>query len=508
MKNKIFLFLLVFLSVNLNAQVFKNRYEKDLAVALKAADAALDTFDFTIPPIERVPISVQQFSMSAVTNWGKDLLLPADVVKLMRDSCKYPVVVKILDTGSKQTHADLQLGQLPGANYTSDQGLTDGNGHGTHVAGIIAAKDFGLLWPLVQLGLVTWKPVQILAASGSGNFSWVTNAINTEYANDISLINSGKRVVYNGSFGGGTVRLSDTEAALKKCYDKGVSFVFANGNTGMPGVQYPGNSLFGLGTSSLNSNLTMSSYTSTGPETFFAMPGAAINSTYKGNTYAVLSGTSMASPGGTSAVALALSRWGPVLDNQDKRKAYLAWVASDLPPTGKDSNTGNGIEYFRNILTKNPKDMGNVPVPPPPPPVPNPPKDSIPVKPLRTLYYSIEKEYTVVWGINGAIAKTKTRQLSKSNIKSLAYQPMKVKGLKVSYQSTTDAVNSEKQIKGALDWFFNNRGFMLTPGMDENDAIYWTAYFCKLMCKSEKKIDLQVLHIESGSGLYWDNPTK
>ena len=234
---KIIILILVALSYQADAQLFKSRYEKDIAKAVKAADAALDTFDFTIPPIERVPQKVQGLSIQAVTNWGKDLLLPADVVKLMQDSCKYPGVLKIMDTGSKQTHIDLQYRQLPGSNYTNESGLTDGNGHGTHVAGIACAKDFGLLWPLVQKGLVEWKPVQVLTASGSGQFAWITTAVNSEYAQDQTFINSGKFVVYNASLGGGTSLLPDVEAAFKRSYERGVNFVFAAGNTGQPGVQ-------------------------------------------------------------------------------------------------------------------------------------------------------------------------------------------------------------------------------------------------------------------------------
>lgn len=496
---KIIILLLLALSFQAQAQIFKSRYEKDIAKALTAADAALDTFDFTIPPIERVPQKVQGLSIQAVSNWSKDLLLPADVVKLMQDSCKYRGVLKIMDTGSKQTHIDLQFSQLPGTNYTTDAGQTDGNGHGTHVAGICVAKDFGLLWPLVQKGLVEWKPVQVLTAGGSGQFAWITTAVNTEFAQDQTFINSGKFVVYNASLGGGTSLLPDTENAFKKSYNIGVSFVFAAGNTGRPGVQYPGKSLYGIATGSLNSNLTLSSFSSTGPEIIAAMPGAQINSTWKNNTYAVLSGTSMASPANAAAVFIARSRWGPQLANSDKLKAYMKWVATDLPPTGRDDQTGYGIEYIRNILTKSPAGMGNTPTPPPVPPKP---PDSIPVKPLRTLNFNIEKDYSIVWGQNSA--KARTRQLSKSGLKSAAYQPIKITELVVSYQSTTDAANSEKILKSGIDWFFSNRGLQLLPGMDENDALFYTAHFLKMLLKSEKRIDISVLKIGSENGLFLD----
>lgn len=500
MKKIIILLLIAISATTAQAQIFKSRYEKDLAKALKVADSALDTFDFTIPPIERVPQKVQGISAQAVTNWSKDLLLPADVVKLMQDSCKYRGVLKIMDTGSKQTHADLQYGQLPGTNYTTDQGLTDGNGHGTHVAGIAVGKDFGLLWPLVQKGLVEWKPVQVLTAGGSGQFSWITTAVNSEFAQDQTFINSGKFVVYNASLGGGTSLLPDVETAFKKSYNIGVNFVFAAGNTGQPGVQYPGKSLYGIATGSLNSDLKLSSFSSTGPEIIAAMPGGGINSTYKNNTYAVLSGTSMASPANASAVFIAKSRWGALLSNSDKLKAYMKWVATDLPPTGRDDQTGYGIEYIRNILTKSPAGMGPITPPPPPPPV-----DTIPVKPLRTLTFNIEKDYSLLWGTS-ATTKAKTRQMSKSQIKSTAYQSIKITDLVVSYQSTTDAVNSEKLVKSAIDWFFVNRGLQLLPGQDQNDALFWTAHFLKMLCKSEKKVDLQVLKIGTDSGLYIENP--
>ena len=170
----------ILFSVSAQAQIFKSPYKRALEKQTLIAEAQLDTFDFVIPPMERIPEQVKNFSVASATNWGRDLLLPADVVKLMQDSCKFRGVLKITDTGSKQTHIDLQTAQLPGSNYTTDAGLTDGNGHGTHVAGICVGKDIGLLWPLVQKGLVEWKPVQILSASGSGNFAWVATAVSSQ----------------------------------------------------------------------------------------------------------------------------------------------------------------------------------------------------------------------------------------------------------------------------------------------------------------------------------------
>ena len=91
-------------------------------------------------------------------------------------------------------------------------------------------------------------------------------------------------------------------------------------------------------------------------------------------------------------------------------------------------------------------------------------------------------------------------------MKSSAYKSVKITDLVVSYQSTTDAENSEKILKGGIDWFFSNRGLQLLPGMDDNDGLKWTAHFLKMLLKSEKKIEIQVLKIGMDSGLYIDNP--
>jgi len=118
------------------------------------------------------------------------------------------------------------------------------------------------------------------------------------------------------------------------------------------------------------------------------------------------------------------------------------------------------------------------------------------------LTFNIEKDYSIIWA-STATVKAKSRRMM--SVKSAAYQPIKITELVVSYQSKTDAVNSERIVKETIEGFFKSRGLQLLPGMDENDALFWTAHFLKMIAK-DTKVDLQVLKIGTDSGLFLDNP--
>lgn len=300
------------------------------------------------------------------TNWGKDVLSPADLQTRILNECTKKVVVKITDTAGKLTHPDLQEGQRPGSSYTGEPLPDDGNGHGTHCAGIIAGKDIGLAYGLVKKGLLTFEADKVLTDAGGGSFTWVSQCYAAERADDIALRAQGTAVIYSGSFGGGTSIIPAVEAELQKSIAAGAYFIFAAGNTGGP-VNYPAMSPLAIATASLDQSIVASSYSSRGPEVLAGMPGRNINSTYKDGTYAVLSGTSMATPFLSAAAAIALSKWGiALLPTQEALRAYLSKIATDIPPPGKDDATGFGIAYIRSILDTQP---GGTPPPPPPPPV-------------------------------------------------------------------------------------------------------------------------------------------
>lgn len=343
-----------------------NAYERD------AAQLRSEGWDIILPPEEQVPTLVSLAGIAAQSNWGEQTLLPSDIRARILNECKYKVVIKLTDTGGKLSHPDLQAGQLPGKSYTGEALLEDGNGHSTHCAGIIAGRDLGLAYELVKKNLLTFKPVKILTDGGSGSFAWTANAYASERAEDLQLKAAGTSVIYSGSFGGGTAIVGAVETELQKSTDAGVIFIFAAGNTGGP-VNYPALSPLGIACASLDQSMVVSSYSSRGPEVANAMPGRNINSTYKGNVYAILSGTSMATPFLSAAAAIAVSKWGPgLLPNTAAMKAYLTRIATDIAPPGRDDPSGFGVVFIRAILDTPPS--GTPPPPPPPvdPPAPTP----------------------------------------------------------------------------------------------------------------------------------------
>lgn len=483
MKKTILLLCLSALAFGARAQIF-DQYKRNLGKAEKRATEAIQRgADFVLDPIETVPRKkTTRLAVSAQTNWGKDHLLPAALEQRIRAECTYKVTVKVADTGQPD-HAALKAGQLPGANYTSSQSVNDGHGHSTHVCGIIAAQEIGLARALVEKGLLEHKAIKILDDNGSGSFTWVQAAIAAERPDDMARTAAGGFVVWNGSFGGGTAIVEGVEAEIKKSTDAGAVFCFAAGNTGQAGVNYPGCGKYSIACASLDQNLARSSYSTMGAEVWAAMPGRNINSTYKGNSWAVLSGTSMATPFLTAATAIAFSKWGPRLKARglDGVRAYLAWCAKDLGAPGRDTEYGWGIDLVSNVLDRDPANTPGIPVEPPPPP-PN-----TGLKSVTPLPVALKGSFNVYWD-NLATSATSAGEArtfktggrgSRARNRSLALKTTPV-NFEISAPSSASAGETAKKLEKATADYFTNRGFMLPAGQDESWAAYWAAYFLEM----------------------------
>ncbi|MAB67549.1 MAG: peptidase S8 [Bacteroidetes bacterium] len=205
-------------------------------------------------------------------------------------------VAWILDSGIDLDHPDLNVDASRGYNaFTSGKdgkSLDDGNGHGTHVAGTIAAIDNteGVIG--VAAG-ATVIPVKVLGARGSGSYSGVIAGINHVAANG----SSGD--VANMSLGGPVSQAVD-DAVKNAAQSSGVKFVLAAGNESDDANNHSparvnGNNIYTI--SAMNSNDSWASFSNYGnPPIDYAAPGVSIKSTWKNGSYNTISGTSMAAP--------------------------------------------------------------------------------------------------------------------------------------------------------------------------------------------------------------------
>ncbi|SDT37023.1 type VII secretion-associated serine protease mycosin [Paenibacillaceae bacterium GAS479] len=242
------------------------------------------------------------------------------------------VKVAVLDTGVQQDHPDLVGKLTKGMNIvTSGKAPVDDVGHGTHVAGIIAASVnngegiAGLTWYNKIM------PVKVLDNSGAGSTYSVAQGL-------IWAVDNGAKVI-NMSLG--NYAQSDfLHDAIKYAFERDVVLVAASGNdnSAQPGYPAAYPEVFAVG--STDSRGEKSSFSNYGDYIDVAAPGDSIASTYLEGQYAALSGTSMASPHVSALAALIRSR-NPALTNVEVYELMRS-TARDLGVKGKDSYFGYG----------------------------------------------------------------------------------------------------------------------------------------------------------------------
>ena len=196
------------------------------------------------------------------------------------------VKVGVIDTGMDYNHPDLKPNYAGGYNIVKQNNdPMDDHGHGTHVAGTIAAvrdlKGVVGVAPKVKL-----YAVKALDSNGSGQYSWIIDGIQWAVNNKMNVINMSL---------GGPSGSDALKAAIDAAYKAGVVIVCAAGNDSGP-VNYPAKYDSAIAVSASDSSDKLASFSSRGSEIDFIAPGVSIYSTYKGGVYKTLSGTSMASP--------------------------------------------------------------------------------------------------------------------------------------------------------------------------------------------------------------------
>lgn len=220
-------------------------------------------------------------------------------------------VIAVLDTGCQTDHPDLAPRIVGGRNFTHDDGgdpeiIEDYNGHGTHVAGTIAAtqgEEGGVVGVAPEADLLI---VKVLDKQGSGSYEGIIAGIH--YAIDWSGA-KGERVTIISMSLGGPEDHPELYEAVKRAVDTGIPVVCAAGNEGDDAhdtdeFAYPGAYGEVIQVGAVDFDRRIAPFSNTNNEIDLVAPGINVYSTYLDGKYASLSGTSMATPHVSGALAL------------------------------------------------------------------------------------------------------------------------------------------------------------------------------------------------------------
>ncbi|MBL4940194.1 MAG: S8 family serine peptidase [Colwellia sp.] len=325
-----------------NAEVFHTLSNINaIAVKLTAEQKSKLLADANVNFIEKDP---RRYLLSAPTlsnTDGESTPYGISMVQAtqLSDSQSGNTKVCIMDTGYTLSHPDLPNNGITGddgyGNNNTGNWYNDGNGHGTHVAGTIAAlggNNQGVVGvnPSGQLGL---HIVKVFNDSGQWAYgSDIVAAINqceTAGANITSM-----------SLGGGASSTAERQA-FDNSYQRGMLHIAAAGNSGNSTSSYPASYDSVISVAAVDSAGVKASFSQYNAQVEIAAPGVGVNSTWNNNGYKSISGTSMATPHVSGVAALV---WSNNLNcsNQEIRDALNA-TAEDKGAAGRDTSYGYGI---------------------------------------------------------------------------------------------------------------------------------------------------------------------
>lgn len=304
-----------------------------------SASPSPDTSPFQSPQVRPIPLTQVPWGVRAMYNDGSAVV----------PSGGKDITVAVLDTGATVTHPDLARRTVGCKDFTddtqpiADKTCDDANGHGTHVAGIIVADGGrdgkGIYGVAPETNLLVYK---VCGADGSCWADDVAMALR-------SAVDSGAEIIVVAI--GTDTDTAVMHDAVAYAHEKHVLVVAAVGNDGPDGgtVDYPAAYDDVVGVGAVDNEFSVSDWSSRRadtetPEAFstmFAAPGLFIESTWKENGYAVLSGTSMAAP---HIAGLAAKLWDADVDDPAAQVIVaLKKLSNDLFPKGVDAASGYGI---------------------------------------------------------------------------------------------------------------------------------------------------------------------
>jgi len=256
------------------------------------------------------------------------------------------VIVAVLDTGVDTMHPDLKDNLISGYNFVDkNDNVNDLDGHGTMVAGIIAAVANNGLGIAGVAPEVKIMPLKVLTSKGG---KWIDLDLAIIYA-----ANHGADII-TMSLGGRSSLLFDaaTQAAINYAYQKGCVIIAAAGNDNSSEPFYPAAYDNVIAVSAVNQSDQKAPFSNFGSYIDLCAPGVDILSTFINGTYAYGSGTSFAAPFVAGVAALLLSKHPDLTPQEVAETLYNQ--AEDLGGSGWDEYYGWGLVNAYATITQTP----------------------------------------------------------------------------------------------------------------------------------------------------------
>ncbi|KAK9775386.1 putative Cuticle-degrading protease [Seiridium cardinale] len=331
--------------------------------AAKLDDVALDAIA-NHPDVEYIEqdavVSINTYVTQSSPPWGLGRISHQALSTsqyVYDDSAGTGVCAYVIDTGILTTHNQFGGRATWLANYAGDGSNTDGNGHGTHVAGTIGGTTYGVAKK------VSLYAVKVLNASGSGTNSGVISGMNY-VASDSQTRSCPKGVVANMSLGGSTSTAVNSAAA--SMVKAGVFLAVAAGNDGANAANSsPASEPTVCTVGATTSADALASYSNFGAVVDILAPGSNVLSAWIGSNSATntISGTSMATPhitglgayflalnGAKTPAALCTYFWIPkgVNDILTRSHQQIQTTSTKNKITGVPSSTKNYLAFNGN----------------------------------------------------------------------------------------------------------------------------------------------------------------
>lgn len=261
-----------------------------------------------------------------------------------------PVVISSIDTGVDSDHAEFTGRLIMGKDWvTGDNNPEDEDGHGTHTTGTMAGTTVGVAGVTGASSNVTILVQRVCGPSGCPT-SAIVNAIR-------AAADHPNMVAMNLSLGGGRISRAEKDAIKYAVVTKGVLVIAAAGNSGTNKVACPACDPYAISVAATGWRDALAYYSQYGTGLDISAPGGelysntteemGIWSAYLNGGYAMLQGTSMATPQVTGAAAVVASKTGL---RGNALRARLEGTTDDIGATGYDTTFGNGrLNVYRAV---------------------------------------------------------------------------------------------------------------------------------------------------------------